>query len=562
MISFSNLRIGTKIYVVVGFLSLVAAVIGWMGIDAIRTYDAQVNVISRAANRAVLGEKVNGIIYAVVMDSRGIYMSRDAAEVNKFGKPLVANLRQLEKIIAEWKQVVPESQKAEFAKLEEHAQQFVKFRTELVRLGVEVGNPTAREYGDNDANRANRSALNKEIDIVATENYRMIADLTQKLEVFYASRLQLMIGVAVAGILGAMLFAAFVSSKFIRRPIAALTGVMTTLAGGDSSVAVPGTTRGDELGDMSRAVEVFKDNLIKAAELSRAQRAEEEARLARSSALTALTDEFGRDIDEVVHHLADSATQMQSDARAMSTTAEETNRQASAVASASEEASTNVQTVASAAEELAASIAEISRQVAKSNEVARKAVTDAAHTNASVEGLATAAQKIGDVVKMINDIAGQTNLLALNATIEAARAGEAGKGFAVVASEVKSLATQTAKATEDITAQIASIQSATGGAVQAIKQISSTIGQISEISTSIASAVEEQGAATKEIARNVQQASVGTNEVSSNIVGVSQSAGETGQVANHVLAAAQSLSERADKLNSRVETFLTKIRTA
>ncbi|HEX9461788.1 MAG TPA: methyl-accepting chemotaxis protein [Alphaproteobacteria bacterium] len=559
---FANLRTGTKIYAVVGLLSLVAAVIGWMGIDAIRTYDSQVQTITQASKRAVLGERVNSAILSVVMDSRGIYMARDRAEAEKFGKPLLEILRGMEKTLVEWRALLPQDQVAAFDKAERNARQFVQFRTELVRLGLEVGNPTAREYGDNDANRANRSALNKEIQTLADLNNKTIAELSQKLDQYYASRLHMMIGVAAVGILGSLLLAVFVSTKFIRRPIGALTRVMKTLAGGDSTVAIPGTTRGDELGDMSRAVEVFKESMLKAAELDRVRRADEEAKVARSAAIATLTTEFGGEIDGVVRELADAATGMQTDAQAMSTTAEETNRQAVAVASASEEASTNVQTVASAAEELSASIAEISRQVTQSAQIASTAVDEAARTNASVEGLASAAQKIGDVVKLINDIAGQTNLLALNATIEAARAGEAGKGFAVVASEVKSLATQTAKATEDIAAQVTSIQAATGGAVQAIKEISGTIRQISEIATTIASAVEEQGAATKEIARNVQQASAGTNEVSANIAGVTQSAGETGQVASHVLAAAQSLSQQAESLNQRVNRFLTKIRAS
>ncbi|MBV8534063.1 MAG: HAMP domain-containing protein [Alphaproteobacteria bacterium] len=558
----ANLKIGPKIYAVVGLLALVAAVIGWMGIEAMRVYSAQVDVISRASTRAVLGERVNGLVLAVVMDSRGIYMSRDAAEVKKFGDPLLKNLQVLEKTLAEWKPLVPESQKEDFARLEAAGADFVKFRTELVRLGVTVGNPTAREYGDNDANRNNRSAFNKELETIADRNFKMIAALQAKLDDYYDAQLRLLIGTAAGGIIGSLLLAVFVSTRFIRRPVAALTAVMTQLAAGDRSAMIPGKERQDELGDMSRAVEVFKESMVRAADLERTRRTEEEAKVVRSAAIANLTRDFGNQVDTVVSELAQSASQMQTDARSMSTTAEETNRQAVAVAAASEEASTNVQTVASAAEELSASIAEIGRHVTESARVAGKAVEDATRTNASIEGLAEAAQKIGDVVKLINDIAGQTNLLALNATIEAARAGEAGKGFAVVASEVKSLATQTAKATGDIAAQIGAIQSATGAAVQAIKEIGGTIRQISEITTTIASAVEEQGAATKEIARNVQQASAGTNDVSSTIAGVTQSAGQTGQVAGHVVVAAQSVSDQVQHLKGRVESFLTKIRAA
>jgi methyl-accepting chemotaxis protein len=557
-----NLRIGTKIYTAVGLLALVALVIGWMGIDAIRTYDAQVDVITRASQRATIGERVNGAILSVVMDSRGIYMARDREESDKYGKPLIGNLRLMERLLAEWKALLPDDQKEQFARAEANAKSFVEFRTELVRLGAEVGNPTAREFGDNDANRTNRAALNKEIQGLAEQNNALIAERSRALAVYYSSRLQSLIGLVIIGVLASLGLAVFMSSRFIKRPITQLTKTMTALAGGDRDAAVPGVHRRDEIGDMSRAVEVFKSNIQKAEELAQAQRAEEQAKVARSAGLAALTKQFGDEVDAVVRALAEAASQIQSTAQSMASIAEETTRQAKAVASASEEASTNVQTVASASEELSASIIEISRQVANSSKISSKAVDEAGQTTSEIQGLAEAAQKIGDVVKLINDIAGQTNLLALNATIEAARAGDAGKGFAIVASEVKSLATQTAKATEDIAAQVGAIQSATGGAVKAIGGINTTIGQISEIATTIASAVEEQGAATKEISRNVQQAAAGTSEVSSNIAGVSEAAGEAGQVAGQVLAAAQGVTGQADTLKRHVDSFLVKVRAA
>ena len=273
-----------------------------------------------------------------------------------------------------------------------------------------------------------------------------------------------------------------------------------------------------------------------------------------------LADNFETSVKAVVETVSSGATEMQGSAQTMASTAEETSRQATAVAAAAEQASANVQTVASAAEELSNSIQEISRQVAQSNAIARNAVDEAKKTNDKVRGLAEAANKIGEVVKLITDIASQTNLLALNATIEAARAGEAGKGFAVVASEVKSLANQTAKATEEIAGQIGAIQSATGEAVEAIQGIGSTIGQISEIATAIASAVEEQGAATREIAGNVQQAASGTREVTHNIGGVTQAAGETGESATQVLNAAGELSRQAETLRGQVEEFLREVR--
>ena len=267
-------------------------------------------------------------------------------------------------------------------------------------------------------------------------------------------------------------------------------------------------------------------------------------------------------VKEVVEVVAAASTEMESTAQSMSATAEETSRQATAAAAGVEEATTNVQTVASAAEELSSSISEVSRQVAESASIARNAVEEASRTNSQVEGLVEAAQKIGEVVSLISDIAEQTNLLALNATIEAARAGEAGKGFAVVASEVKSLANQTAKATEDISAQIGAIQGATGDAASAIKAIAETVTKVDEIAASIASAVEEQSAATQEIARNAQQAAAGTTEVSSNVSGVTQAASETGSASSEVLEAAKGLATQSNTLSGQIEKFLKSMNAA
>ena len=267
-------------------------------------------------------------------------------------------------------------------------------------------------------------------------------------------------------------------------------------------------------------------------------------------------------VDGVAQALGSAATELGSDSQTMAAGAEETSRQATAVAAAAEQTSVNVQTVASATEELSASIAEIGRQVGESTEIARQAVDEAGRTNSSINVLAEAAQRIGDVVKLINDIASQTNLLALNATIEAARAGEAGKGFAVVASEVKSLANQTAKATEEISAKITEMQAATGASVTAIQAITGTIGRISEVSTAIAAAIEEQGAATQEIARNVQQAAAGTSEVSSNVTGITTAATDTGRTAARVSEASNGITGQATTLRTEVDRFLAGIKAA
>jgi methyl-accepting chemotaxis protein len=351
-------------------------------------------------------------------------------------------------------------------------------------------------------------------------------------------------------------------ARGISGPVQTTTTVMRALADHRLETEVPYLDRGDEIGSMAKAVDVFKQNMIRADQLTAEQQAEQEKKAKRQVAIEAFIAEFEKSVRASLDTLSAAATEMRATSESMSATAEETSAQAATVAAAAEQASANVQTVATAAEELTSSVSEIGRQVGESTKVAGKAVDEADRTNQTVQGLSQAAQKIGDVVKLISDIASQTNLLALNATIEAARAGEAGKGFAVVASEVKNLANQTAKATEEISAQVAEMQNATNEAVRAITSIGSTIGTISEITTTIASAVEEQGAATQEIARNVQEAAQGTGQVSTNIVGVNQAAAETGAASGEVLASAEKLGKQAETLRAHVGTFLANIRAA
>ena len=313
-----------------------------------------------------------------------------------------------------------------------------------------------------------------------------------------------------------------VIARDILRAVGGLTGVMGALADGDKAVEIAGIDRGDEVGEMAQSVQVFKDNMIRNDEMAAEQEQERATREERASKVEQLASDFDVAVGDVLRGVSDAATEMDATAKMMSDTAEQTVQQSTAVAAASEQASVNVQTVASASEEMSASIDEISRQVIDSARITSEAVDQAENTNQSMAGLNEAAQKIGDVVGLINDIASQTNLLALNATIEAARAGEAGKGFAVVASEVKSLATQTANATEEIGAQIAAMQNETAGALEALTGIGKTINTVNEIATTISSAVEEQSAATQEISRNVDQAAHGTQEVSSSIASISQ----------------------------------------
>ena len=369
--------------------------------------------------------------------------------------------------------------------------------------------------------------------------------------------LAILVTAAVLSIVATMLI-----SRVIARPIKQLTHDMELLASGSTDLEIAATGQRDEIGSMARAVEVFKQNAIDAKRLDAEQKTEQARKELRQAAVEQHIAIFERGVRASLDMLASAATEMRATSQSMSATANETSRQAVAVAAGAERATVNVQTVASATEELSSSVSEIGRQVTQSARIAGQGVEQAGRTNATVGGLSAAAQKIGDVVKLISDIASQTNLLALNATIEAARAGDAGKGFAVVASEVKSLANQTAKATEEIASQVTAMQGATDAAVQAIQKITETITAINEVSTVIASAVEEQGAATQEIARNVQEAADGTGQVSSNIVGVNQAAAETGTAAGHVLTSAAELGKQAETLRDDVDKFLANIRAA
>ena len=353
------------------------------------------------------------------------------------------------------------------------------------------------------------------------------------------------------------------SQSRLLRPMGDLGDAMRRLADGATDVALPGADRRDEFGAMSKAVQVFKDNAIK--KLNLETEIKEKEKLAQERGLAArikLADSFERSVAEIVKSVSSSAAELRTMAQSMSATAEEANHQATTVAGVSEQTSANVRTVATAAEELSSSTGEISRQVAHSSRVLRTAVEEAKRTSTQIKGLVEAAHQIGRVVDLINGIASQTNLLALNATIEAARAGEAGKGFTVVASEVKTLANQTAKATEEISARIGDIQKATGDTVSAIDNIRDTIVEINQIATTIATAIDEQGTTTQEIARNVQQAAQGTQDVSNNITGVTRAASETGAAASQVLGAASALSKQSEALRTEVDCFLAEVRAA
>jgi methyl-accepting chemotaxis protein len=356
---------------------------------------------------------------------------------------------------------------------------------------------------------------------------------------------------------------AWLIGRSISRPLDQLGSRMRALADGALEQDIPGIERGDEVGAMAATVQIFKDNALRIRGLEKLE-AETQARAAaeRRAAMENIASDFERSVKGIVSTVATAAAGMQTTAQSMTATASDASARAATVGAASDSASNNVGTVAAAAEELSGSVTEISRQVTRSTEIANKAVGDAERTNSTVKALSTGAEKIGEVVKLIHSIAAQTNLLALNATIEAARAGESGRGFAVVASEVKALANQTAKATEEISAQVAAMQASTSEAVHSIGGITETIAQMSEITGSIATSIEQQGDATREIARNIQSVAAGSSEISAHIGGVTTAAAATGKAASDVLSNARELDNQSGMLRSAVDEFLVKVRAA
>ncbi len=419
----------------------------------------------------------------------------------------------------------------------------------------------ARTREANGAGKALMDGIRKAVgEIEATEQALLKTRQADAAEAFSTSALTTLI--SLLALLASAAGGAVLLTRLIAAPTRAMTGVMGELARDNLDVPVPHRGRGDEIGRMAAAVEVFKTALIakRAADTAIAQESEAKAR--RAARLETVMAGFETEVSALTQALAGAATELEATARSMSGVAEETDAQALTVASAAEQASSNVRTVAAATEELSISIREINAQVTRAAEAAGEAEQESAHTDSAVKALAETADKIGSVVALISSIAGQTNLLALNATIEAARAGDAGRGFAVVASEVKELAGQTTRATEEISAQISEIQGATDRAVQAIRAIARTVGEIATSSTAIAAAMEEQGAATQEIARNVQEAASGTELVSANIGDVKRAAGETGSAASQVLGAAQGLSRYSSDLGRAVSAFLADVKAA
>ena len=557
---FPRLSIASKLYAILALLATATVVLALVAVVAARRHASLTDEFEAALQGSQNVERINGLIYAVVMESRGVYMSSDPPTVKKYADGLMRFNDQILKLVNGWERTVRPEHAAQFKPFAERIRQFHGFRTELARLGTEVGAAAGREWGDNDVNLSVRKALNDDLDMLGTMYSQTARETYAKIDAGIESTAWLM---SVLGALAVLLASAgaLIMRGAVVRPLAAITRVTGQVAEGQQ-VAVPYGSRHDEIGALSRSISVFQNAMQHNDELNRSMVTETSARSQRQEHLAAEVAAFTTSIERSIAELGAISDQALESASHLADAADRASRRTEGATSASAEASANVRDIASATDELAASVMEIDRQVAQSNAISEKAVDEAERTNAAVQELSEAAKRIGHVVSLITDIAEQTNLLALNATIEAARAGEAGRGFAVVAGEVKALAGQTGKATEDIATQIADMQHATSRSIAAIAAIEGTIRDIGAISGAIAAAVTEQGAATQEIARSVDVAAKRTLETAEEVSRVGEATENTRANVVAVRTVAEELGAVAHRIRDQIEAFSQNLRAA
>jgi methyl-accepting chemotaxis protein len=557
----AKFSISTKLFAIVSFLFLIIAVIGGFAFLQMSSINGAAHEIQTHWLPSVrwIGEmRTQSARFRAVLRDHLVATDAERADVDK---NLDARKSDFEKAAKSYRPLVSSSTEQELAdQLDRQWQEFIAAAAEVRTFAVKGDLAQAKQINADKVVPVGR-AMDKTLTGLVDFNDKGAETAGQSADATYWRAVYLTSAILLFAMIFGIGAAAFVSQD-IRRGIGSILKPMGRLVDGELTVDIPHQGETTEIGQIAAGLQTFKDALIAKKASDGAADAEKALNLARAQRISAATTDFEAMVGEMVGSLAGASTELEASATTLSSTADHAQGLATMVAAASEEASTNVQSVASATEELSSSINEISRQVQESARMASTAVDEAGATNGRVEQLAKAASRIGDVVELINAIAGQTNLLALNATIEAARAGEAGRGFAVVAAEVKALADQTAKATNEIGQQVIDIQAATKESVGAIKEISGTIEKLSEISSAIAAAVEQQGAATQEISRNVQQAAQGTHQVSSHVADVQRGAGETGHASSQVLSAAQSVASESVRLKSQVEKFLSAVRAA
>jgi methyl-accepting chemotaxis protein len=553
-----KLSIAAKLYAIFALLATATIALSVVAVQAARHHQDLTDEFESANAGTWNVERVNGLIYAVVMESRGVYMSSDMPTSKIYADGIVKFDKRIAKVVEDWKKSVRGDDAELFAAFSKRIATFIQFRNELARLGTEVSPAAGRVWGDNDANRSVRKALNRDLEQLtalyekrATRVYHEIDTGIDKTALWLSLLAGFAVMLAVAG--------ALVIRQSVARPIAGITRVTEAVAAGDASIAVPYSERSDEIGALARSIAVFQRAMRNNEELNRTVRGDAETRTQRQERMSNQISQFSAEVEATLAELGRISDQMLESSTRLAGAADEASAKTASATAASSEASSNVRDIASAADELSASVNEIDRQVAQSNAIATKAVNEAGRTNLAVKELDEAAKRIGDVVKLITDIAEQTNLLALNATIEAARAGEAGRGFAVVAGEVKALAGQTSRATEEIAAQIAGMQRATLRSIEAITSIETIIREIGDISGAIAAAVTEQGAATAEIARSVEIAAKRTVETADEVSLLGTATEDTRSSAGAVKTVADDLGSVAGRIRGQVDAFFERL---
>jgi methyl-accepting chemotaxis protein len=554
----SRLSLAAKLYSIFALFAVLTAAITALS-DYNTRHNTELTEAIETASRAALNvERVNSLVYAVVMESRGVYMSTEPAVVKKYGEGLLQFNDKILAVVKNWESIVRADDAEQFAVFKKRIEQFVEFRKELVRRGVEINAAAGREWGDNDANRAVRSALNKDLEALS----KVYAE--RRKEIARQSELNRTMAFLLTG-LGALALVVvgigvFIIRRSIAQPLSAITATIKRVAEGDEHVEVPHTGRADEIGALARAIQVFQAAMERNRNLNSQVLQDSRAREERATHIETSVEAFRGAIGAVLRAVTDNASAMRETAQSISRVTSDASGRAIAAASATEQASSNVYAVASAAEELSTSVEEIGRQVRQSAGVVEQAGLRTEKSVAEIESLAAATQRIDGVLNLIQTIAEQTNLLALNATIEAARAGDAGRGFAVVAHEVKALAEQTAKATSEIGQNVSLIQTSTRNAVDAVREIGHAVNNINEVTSNIAGAVDQQDAATREISANAQSAAEGNETLVANIGSLRDAIGETSKAATSVLAASSDLTSTAETLSSEVDKFFHNLR--